>query len=282
VNKVNDSRMKVDLVMWAKNGAKTLPRVLKRIDEVIPEKNIINKIFVDDHSIDGSVEIAKSFAWKVYENKEGFISGGASEALKYATSPFFISVEQDVLLAKDWWRKIPKYIEGDPKVAVAQGIRFSTIPVFRCLEEYLSERFEPTQVNISLDNNIFRTSIIKKLGGFPRYCPISVDLELFDVLHRAQYKWVVDRSVVSDHIRESVLREVLDHQKFMMAKREQWLERSSLQELLRILASSPLRATHIMIKKKCPEIFFIYPFMRLTALKNFLNKKRQKRLDDCN
>ena len=34
--------IKVDLVMWTYNGASTLPMVLKRIGEVIPE-NFVNK-----------------------------------------------------------------------------------------------------------------------------------------------------------------------------------------------------------------------------------------------
>jgi len=33
INKKND--MKVDLVMWTKNGAATLPQVLKRIDDYV-------------------------------------------------------------------------------------------------------------------------------------------------------------------------------------------------------------------------------------------------------
>jgi hypothetical protein len=38
---------KVDLAMWTKNGAKTLPLVLKRISEVVPSN------FVNDQVIAG-------------------------------------------------------------------------------------------------------------------------------------------------------------------------------------------------------------------------------------
>lgn len=41
---------KVDLVMWAKNGGSFLPKVLGRIEEVIPHEKIEQKILVDDHS----------------------------------------------------------------------------------------------------------------------------------------------------------------------------------------------------------------------------------------
>lgn len=279
MNKGNDSGMKADLVMWAKNGAKTLPRVLKRIDEVIPEENVVKKVFVDDHSVDNSIQIAKSFSWKVYENREGFISGGASEALKHVTSPFFISFEQDLLLARNWWQKVPEHMKHDPKVAVAQGMRFSTTRVLRCLEEYSSERFKATRFNLSLDNNILRTSVIKRIGGFPKQYPISVDLELFDILQKNGYRWVIDRNVISDHIRAGVLHEVLRSRKLMeMEKRQQWIDTSDVSKLVARLAFSPIRATHVMIKKRCPQIFFVYPFLRLLALRGFLDRKKLRRL----
>ena len=63
--------MKADLVMWAKNGASMLPLVLKRAEEVLPSEVIGKKIFVDDHSVDESREIAKDFGWIVYLNEKG-------------------------------------------------------------------------------------------------------------------------------------------------------------------------------------------------------------------
>jgi len=64
--------MLVDVCMWAKNGERFLPIVLKRIDDVIG-RDVNQKIFVDDSSTDRSVEIAKSFGWKVYPNIKGYI-----------------------------------------------------------------------------------------------------------------------------------------------------------------------------------------------------------------
>ncbi len=56
---MNNMIGKVDLVMWAKNGASCLPEVLSRIDRVIPHENMCHKILVDDHSTDRTVEIAR-------------------------------------------------------------------------------------------------------------------------------------------------------------------------------------------------------------------------------
>ena len=52
---------KVDAVMWTKNSEKFLPLVLTRIEEVIPSDVIFNRIIIDDHSTDNTIEIAKKW-----------------------------------------------------------------------------------------------------------------------------------------------------------------------------------------------------------------------------
>ena len=42
---------KVDLVTWTKNGAETLPLVLKRIDETLPSEFINKQLIVDDQAL---------------------------------------------------------------------------------------------------------------------------------------------------------------------------------------------------------------------------------------
>jgi glycosyltransferase involved in cell wall biosynthesis len=266
--------MKVDLVMWAKNGSETLPQVLKRISDVIPSKNINKRIFVDDHSKDYSVEIAERFGWKVYENREGFISGGVREALKHVTSEFFVSVEQDVILAKDWWNVIPKYMR-EPNVAVAEGIRIRYPPnkTLDSIEEYTFERFSHRPLHITLDNNIFRTKIIRKIG-IPTKYPLSVDLALYERLQRASYKWIIDKNVVSYHLRKGVTHEILHRHKHSVLTKTRRFESTDFMRLLKIFMFSPIRGIDIMIKKRCPTAFFVYPFMRLIILKTFRDRRR--------
>jgi glycosyltransferase involved in cell wall biosynthesis len=118
---------KVDVVMWTKNGAQTLPFVLKRIGEVIPGRFVNEKIMVDDRSTDETRKIAESFGWTVVFNEGRGISDGANTALKHVESEWFISFEQDLLLARDWWYNILKALENS-KVAVASGLRFADKP----------------------------------------------------------------------------------------------------------------------------------------------------------
>ncbi len=51
--------------MWTKNGAETLPSVLRRISEVIPKDAVNMKLIVDDRSSDNTREIAKACGWTV-------------------------------------------------------------------------------------------------------------------------------------------------------------------------------------------------------------------------
>jgi len=127
--------MKADLCTWTKNGAKTLIPVLKRIDDVIPIEEVREKIAVDDSSVDSTVKILKEFNWKVYPNRSGFINGGTTEALRHVRSKFFVFVEQDVLLCRNWWDIIPKNME-DKTVAVSQGVEISTNRAERGIDKY--------------------------------------------------------------------------------------------------------------------------------------------------
>ncbi|NLE06735.1 MAG: glycosyltransferase, partial [Crenarchaeota archaeon] len=61
--------MKIDLVMWTYNGAKTIGPVLTQINKVIPTENVGQKIIVDDGSKDNTVDIAQSCGWKVIRNE---------------------------------------------------------------------------------------------------------------------------------------------------------------------------------------------------------------------
>jgi len=261
----------VDLVMWTKNGAKTLPLVLERIDEVIPKDAVAKKIIINDHSTDNTVEIAKKFGWEVYENPASGIASGANEALRRVTSQFFISFEQDVVLTKNWWPTIPKYML-DKEVACAQGIRTATHPVLRKLDEYVAER--QVLFMLSIDNNIYKTEVIREIGGFPATCPICIDRNLWDKILDARYKWIIDKNVVSDHIRPGIVYE-LKHKYNTYLNTRKPEAGITFRNMVRIFAFSPLRALHIVWKTRRPEILYVYPLIRFFCLKAFLDRGRR-------
>lgn len=280
--------------MWTKNGERTLPLVLKRIDEVIPQENVNDKILVDDHSTDNTVKIAKDFNWKVYVNPNSGIPFGANEALRHVTTPIFISFEQDLLLAKDWWDCIPPYMQ-EPNIAVAGGIRVFDNRILRAISGFHSERLgKQGEIEVSMDNTIYKTKVIKALGGFPNECPICTDTILYKKINWfTPYKWVIDSKVVSLHLRKGIRHE-LEHSGVMANKckrtklcgcyyvphfNEPTLIikpkfAASKLTLVRMFLTSPIRGFHVAVKKKCPEIFFVYPLIRLYIFKSCLKTDR--------
>ena len=122
---------KIDLVMWTLNSAKTLPQTLKSIDKVIPKEYVNQKIIVDGHSTDGTQSIGKQFGWTVVDAVIVGIPYQANQALDNVKTELFASFEHDIILDAHWFNAVLKYVESDPSVAVAQGVRLTTNPIFK-------------------------------------------------------------------------------------------------------------------------------------------------------
>lgn len=256
---------KVDLVMWTKNSAKTLPLVLKRIDEVIPYEFVGKRIIVDDHSEDKTAEVAKDFGWMVYKNRGRGFGDAVATALSHVTADFFVSVEHDVILARDWWEKIWKYTK-DESIAATQGVRVATNPILRKLDEYIIERKDARADLLSVDNNIYRTAIFRELSWHGDHGNATKRK-----LEQKGMKWIVDKSVISDHIRPGVLPYLRHVYKMALIMK---VEANRLSMFIMFLLS-PLRALHVVFRKKCPQILIVYPLIRLSILKASLEKGKR-------
>ena len=279
--------------MWTKSGEKFLSSVLNRIDSVIPYECVNQKILVDDHSNDRTVEIARDFSWTVYENPSSGISAGANEALRRVKSPFFVSFEQDLLLARDWWSKIPSCLE-DPKVAIASGVRFPDRPVgLKKLHQYLTKKSreevfilhkggqtKPYMYGMTLDNTIYKTKIIEALGGFPWVNRNSgVDVILAYKISDAGFRWMVDYDVQSTHLRYGLgselrheewhgytLSEISHRIRQEIGKRPYVTKWRTLSRFI----FCPLRGLSIALTMDEPSIVYIYPLVRLYFVKGLL------------
>lgn len=277
---------KTDLVMWTKNGSEILPSVLKRINEVIPEEFIGSRIIVDDRSADNTRKIAESFGWQVFLNEGTGISDGANTALKHVVSEYFISFEQDLLLARDWWQKIPEYL-SDPKIAVASGVRLPNQPlVVRKIQEYSMERqqrkgkVESFLYGKTLDNTIYKTRVIRTLGGFPKLTiSAGVDNILAQEVHANNFEWKVDYTVRSTHLRKDLKQELAHYYWYgtcystlspMLFKRN-----VNLKSLVSRLFFSPLRGLDIAVRKKAPQAVYVYPLIRLAVVRGVFDGLRR-------
>jgi glycosyltransferase involved in cell wall biosynthesis len=277
---------KVDLVMWTKNGASTLRPVFQRIRDVIPAANVNLKIIVDDASTDGTPQIARSFGWEVVPNEGKGISDGANTALRHVATPFYVSFEQDLLLARDFWVKVPRFF-SDPQVAVASGVRYVYYPEgLKRIEQYTVQRYRDEDTgktyaqNVkTLDNTIYRTEVIRKIGGYP-YIPssVGVDQGLSHLVFQAGYKWKVDYEVASVHLRNGLKQELAHN--YWYGRNSDELEQkmfhrnaSSLRMIRRFL-TSPVRGVQIAVRMNAPDAIYIYPLMRLSFMRGVFHQRR--------
>ncbi len=279
---------RIDLVMWTKNGAATLPFVLKRINEVIPSEFVNRRIIVDDHSFDSTREIAQAHNWNVVFNEGTGISDGANTAFKLVESAFFISFEQDLLLAVDWWKKIIPYM-SNPKICVASGVRLPNQPsTVRKIEEYTLERYQRSKKGVqaflygkTLDNTIYRTQVVRALGGFPKLAiSAGVDNVLAEQVRLKKLEWKVDFDVRSVHLRKG-LRQELAHSYwygtcFNVLDPILFKRRVDVRSFIIRFVLSPVRGLDIALKKASPEAILVYPLMRLAVLRGVLAGLKQK------
>jgi glycosyltransferase involved in cell wall biosynthesis len=279
---------KVDLVMWTKNGAATLPFVLKKINEVIPSKLVNKRVIVDDHSSDSTREIAQSYNWDVVFNEGSGISDGANTAFKLIESEYFISFEQDLLLADDWWNKIIPHM-SNPKNCVASGVRLPNQPsAVRKIEEYTLERYQRSKKGVqaflygkTLDNTIYRTNVIKELGGFPKLAiSAGVDNVLAEEIRLKKLEWKVDFTVKSVHLRKG-LRQELSHSYwygtcFTVLDPILFKRNVDVKPFIIRFVLSPIRGLDIALKKAAPEAILVYPLMRLAVLRGVFSGMKNK------
>ena len=293
--------MRFDVISWVKDGAWVLPRTLKRLERVLPSECVHRKIMVDDHSSDETREIGKDFNWEVYSNPESGISSGANYALSKVDCPFFMSFEQDLLLSEDWFTKISPLFDKE-RVAVASGVRFSTHPkAIRDLEKYVYMKYLQEKnlapylsnrkasvftLGKTLDNTLYVTEVIKKIGGFPMMSTnCGIDALLAYTLNVNGFRWNVSATCVSKHIRRG-LRQELSHQRWyaiasvetrkkILAKNLDTLDclggfvtfKHAVQRLL----LSPIAGVFVSVKMRNPMIALVHPLIKLSWFVGYLD-----------
>jgi ribosomal protein S26 len=137
---------------------------------------------------------------------------------------------------------------------------------------------DPIRFGVSIDNNIFRTKVIRELGGFPSDCLVCTDTILMKkILLETPYKWIIDTNVVSEHIRQSVKSHIKHAYALtkLCAKTHYCVNEAQqpILTMLRLFLTSPLRASIIAYKKRCLKMLYVYPAIRYQRLKACVDGK---------
>jgi glycosyltransferase involved in cell wall biosynthesis len=258
--------LKIDLVIWTKDGEKTLVPCLKSIERAIGPNQVNQKIAVDGHSKDNTKAILKQFGWTVYDAEKVGIQFQAKQAISLVETPFFASFEQDIILNPRWFQLALRHFYEKENVAVVQGVRISLNRTLRIIEAAGLDR----KIRYSsIDNNLYRTDIIKSLD-LPSKYPLSFDRALQDLILDKGFKWIVDDQLVSLHNKQSFIR---DAKKICndITRCKYMRDNVPFSRVLKIFAFSWVRGAQMGLKSKYPLVIFAYPYYRWQSVKAYFS-----------
>jgi glycosyltransferase involved in cell wall biosynthesis len=117
----------IDVVMITKNSESMLEKCLASIYQNVPVNQLI---VIDGYSTDNTLNILTSFNEKHGNVKIFSVRGSRARAreagIAHATTEWFMFVDSDVVLCKDWFLKAQKHIQ--PDVGAVWGVNIDVIP----------------------------------------------------------------------------------------------------------------------------------------------------------
>jgi hypothetical protein len=117
----------------------------------------------------------------------------------------------------------------------------------------------------SIDNNMYRTQFLLDAGGFP-IDTLAVDALLFRKVKKMGKLWMIDRTVVCQHLKGSLSDYLKGTRKSYSLPTVLRMQPPDLKKLVKLLATSPFRGLHLSFAKHCPSLFWFYPSYRLMVL----------------
>jgi len=119
--------IQVDVVVLTKNSQHLLNQCLASVYQNVPIKNLI---VIDGYSTDRTLEILQRFDRK-YGNVQLFQMNGSrakarTEGIRKVTTDWFMFVDSDVLLCRDWFRKVVEDLADG--VGAVWGLNVDVLP----------------------------------------------------------------------------------------------------------------------------------------------------------
>jgi len=195
----------MDVVVCAKNQAKTMDQVLHQIVRDIPFKNLI---VVYGPSTDNTRETAEQHTDKVFYDGDKGLGAARSLGIKKASSEIVAMIDSDIILTKGWYHQLIGHLQ-DPKVAAVMGTCVYGYG-YKPLQSYWEYQRRTAKTNYGCQNTMFRREAVLKVGNFNETIRgAGEDYDLYSRLLAAGYKWVWVREASVYH--PMTMREYLKH-----------------------------------------------------------------------
>lgn len=155
--------MLIDVIVLTKNSELHLEKCLKAIYENIPINNLI---IIDGYSTDKTLDIVSQFN-KKYDNiliikDAGNRATSRQKGLQKVKTNWFMFVDSDIILCKDWYKKAKIYMEKN--VGLIWGIEvWSTIHHKNTLKVFLLLTRKIFDIRGGTHDTLIRTQLVKDI-----------------------------------------------------------------------------------------------------------------------
>jgi glycosyltransferase involved in cell wall biosynthesis len=155
--------MLIDVIVLTKNSDLHLTECLKAIYENIPINNLI---IVDGYSTDQTIEIIQKFK-KRYKNvlllkDHGTRATARQKGIRQVRTNWFMFVDSDVVLCKDWYEKVKPFIEQ--KVGLIWGLEiWSTLKNHSILKIFLLVTKKIFNIRGGTHDTLIQTNLVKDM-----------------------------------------------------------------------------------------------------------------------
>jgi len=190
----------VDVVLLTKDSERVLTRCVESIYQNVP---VAQLIVVDGYSKDKTLEILEGFNQKYHNVKvvmdKGTRATARQKGIENVTAEWFMFVDSDVVLCKDWYKKAQKYIQ--PDVGAIWGIEvWSTISNPKTMRLFLTTTRRIFEVRGGTHDTLIRTSLVKDIK-IPSHLHVFEDAYIKDWISDKGYRVVACYSPFCIHYR---------------------------------------------------------------------------------
>ena len=190
----------VDVVLLTMNSERKLEDCLASVYRNVPVKKLI---VVDGGSTDRTLQILSEFNAKYGNVKvvhdKGTRATARQKGIDAVTSEWFIFVDSDVVLCKDWYRKAKAYVE--PNVGAVWGIEvWSTIQNPKTLKFFLWVTRKIFDIRGGTHDTLIRTSVVGDIK-IPWDLHVFEDAYIKDFITRKGFRVVACYSPFCIHYR---------------------------------------------------------------------------------
>ncbi len=190
----------VDVVLLTKDSERILTKCVESIYREIP---VAQLIVVDGYSKDRTLEILEGFNQKYHDVRvildRGTRATARQKGIENVSAEWFVFVDSDVVLCRDWYKKAQKYIQ--PDVGAVWGIEvWSTITNPKTLRLFLTTTRKIFDVRGGTHDTLIRTSLIKDIK-IPANLHVFEDAYIKDWITAKGYRVVACYSPFCIHYR---------------------------------------------------------------------------------